>query len=306
MRVLREIARHGSFSAAARALSYTQSAVSQHVAALERETGARLVERTGRGVRLTQAGEVIVRHADAVLARLAEAEAELEALAGLRGGRLRLACFPTAGATIMPQAVATFRARHPGVELSLADAEPFESVPRLRAGELDLALVFEPNGITDDHDAGVQRQHLLDDPFFLALPAGHPAAGRGRVRLADLAGEPWINTPAWCHCSVIVLRACAAAGFEPHVAFESDDYLAVQGLVAAGLGVALIPELALATVREDIVIRPLGHAAPVRRIVAATSEGVYSSPATAAMLDVLAEVAGRIGAERPALPLAVA
>src|SRR5262249_45351952 len=162
------------------------------------------------------------------------------------------------------------------------------------------------NGITEEPQPGIDRRHLLDDPFFLALPAGHQAARRGRIRLADLAGDPWINTPGWCHCSVIVLRACAAAGFEPHVAFESDDYLAVQGLVAAGLGVALIPELALATVREDIVIRPLGPGTPVRRIVAATSETAYPSPATAAMLAGLADVAGRLAAERPALPLAVA
>src|SRR5262249_33217511 len=160
---------HGSFSAAARELSYTQSAVSQHVAALERETGARLVERTSRGVRLTQAGEVVVRHAEAGIARLTQAEARLDALAGPRGGRPPLACFPAAGATVMPLAVATFRERHPAVELSLADAEPFESVPRLRAGELDLALVFEPNGITEEPQPGIDRRHLLDDPFFLAL-----------------------------------------------------------------------------------------------------------------------------------------
>src|SRR5262249_1741329 len=154
------------------------------------------------------------------------AEAELEALAGLRGGRLRLACFPTAGATVMPLALATFRELHPGVELSLADPEPFQSVPRLRPVQPDLALAFQPNGIPEEPGPGGGGRPLLGAPSSVAPPAGHPLARRGRVRLADLAGDPWINTPGWCHCSVIVLRACAAAGFEPHVAFESDDYLA--------------------------------------------------------------------------------
>src|SRR5437764_3106028 len=144
MRVLREVATQRSFSAAAEKLGYTQSAVSQQIAALEREAGATLIERNPRGVRLTDAGEALVRHADKILARLAEAEAELEAIAGLRGGRLRLASFPTAGATLVPRAIREFSHRHPGVELSLTEAEPNESLPRLKAGELDLALVDDP------------------------------------------------------------------------------------------------------------------------------------------------------------------
>src|ERR687886_856200 len=142
MRVLREVAVRGSFSAAAEALSFTQSAVSQQIAALEREAGAVLVQRSARGVRLTEAGEALVRHTDAILARLAEAESELEAIAGLKGGRLRLAAFESAAATLMPLAIAAFRERHPGVELSMTLLEPEESIPQLRAGELDLAITF--------------------------------------------------------------------------------------------------------------------------------------------------------------------
>src|ERR687883_1308548 len=141
LRVLREVAARGSFSAAAEALGYTQSAVSQQIAALEREAGSTLIERNPRGLRLTDAGEALVRHADKILARLAEAEAELEAIAGLRGGRLRVATFPTAGATLVPHAIREFNQRHPQVELTLTDLEPHESVPLLRAGELDLILV---------------------------------------------------------------------------------------------------------------------------------------------------------------------
>src|SRR3954466_875009 len=163
MRVLREVARCGSFSAAAEALSFTQSAVSQQIAALERETGATLVERSVRGIRLTDAGRALVRHTEAILGRLAEAEAELEAIAGLRGGRLRIVSFESAGATLMPLAIATFRERHPAVELSMTLLEPEDSIPQLRAGELDLAITFAtPQG--PDADDSLHHQHLIDDP----------------------------------------------------------------------------------------------------------------------------------------------
>src|SRR3954464_16069680 len=142
LRVLREVAARGSFSAAADALHFTQSAVSQQIAALEREAGTQLVERNARGVRLTQAGEALVRHTDVILARLADAEAELEAIASLRGGRVRLAAFPTAAATIAPAAIGRFRERHPSVELSLVPAEPDEALEKLRAGEVDIGLLI--------------------------------------------------------------------------------------------------------------------------------------------------------------------
>src|ERR687884_39639 len=158
LRVLREVAARGSFSAAADALHFTQSAVSQQIAALEREAGMPLVERNARGVRLTHAGEVLIGHTDVILARLADAEAELEALAGLRGGRLRLASFPSAGATIMPEAIARFRARHPAVELTLEPCEPEPSLVRLRAGEVDLVLDITA-GFRPPRDDGIERVH---------------------------------------------------------------------------------------------------------------------------------------------------
>ena len=153
MRVLREVAQRGSFSAAAEALSFTQSAVSQQIAALEREAGTTLVERSVRGIRLTDAGRALVRHTEAILGRLAEAEAELEAIAGLRGGRLRMASFESAGATLMPLAIATFRERHPAVELSLSLAEPMDSLPKLKSGELEIALTFDPNDVAPSRAA---------------------------------------------------------------------------------------------------------------------------------------------------------
>jgi len=274
MRVLREVALRGSFSAAAESLSFTQSAVSQQIAALEREAGTTLVERSVRGIRLTDAGRALVRHTEAILGRLAEAEAELEAIAGLRGGRLRMASFESAGATLMPLAIATFRERHPAVELSLSLAEPMDALPKLKSGELEIALAPD-----------------------------HPLASKRNLRLADLAGDAWIEGTPNCACSAMLRRACERAGFSPRIAFESDDYAAIQGFVAAGVGVALIAELALTTVRDDIVIRSLGRETPIRRIHAAALAGGYRSPATTAMLEILTDVAGSYRTRRPDLAL---
>ncbi len=162
-----------------------------------------------------------------------------------RGGRLRTASFPTAGATLMPQAIAGFRASHPGVEVTLAEGEPEEIAPRLRAGEFDLVLLFEFDGVGERLGAGMRRFELFDDPLHLALPRDHPLADREELGLEDLREESWIQTSAASPCARHVVRSCHAAGFEPSVSFESDDYQTVQGLVAAGVGVAMIPELAL-------------------------------------------------------------
>jgi DNA-binding transcriptional LysR family regulator len=303
MRVLREVAARGSFSAAAEALSYTQSAVSQQIAALEREAGTQLVERSARGVRLTDAGRALVEHADVILARLADAEAELQAIAGLRGGRLRLCSFPSAGATLMPPAIARFRERHPGVQLSLEPAEPDDGVAKLAAGEADIALTIEASGLCSY--PGVDEVHLLDDPMYVALPEGHPLARKPNLHLADLADEAWmLGSTSTCPDTSIFLRSCQAEGFEPRVAFHSDDYPAIQGFVAAGMGVSFIPDLALVSVRDDIVIRSLGARAPVRRILAATLTDSFLSPAKGAMLDILVEVGREHAGRRRSLALA--
>jgi DNA-binding transcriptional LysR family regulator len=286
LRVLKEVAYRGSFSAAAEALSYTQSAVSQQIAALEAETGMTLLERHPRGVSLTAAGHTLVGHAEGILARLEAADAALAAIAGLRGGRLRMASFPTAGATLMPLAIAEFRAAYPEVELTLAEGEPEEIVPRLRAGELDLALLFEFPGEPTEEE-GLARVGLLEDPMYLALPREHRLAGKRRVRLQDLEQDAWVQTARSSPCARHVVRCCHAAGFEPTVSFESDDYQTVQGLVAAGVGVALIPELALSVVRDDIAVRALSPAPPLRQVIAATPAGPRLVPGAPAMLGVL-------------------
>ncbi len=287
LNVFREVVEHGSFSQAADALSYSQSAVSQAIATLEGELGVALIERRRGGVRPTAAGAALAAHVGGILARIETAESEIAAIAAGRGGRLRTASFPTAGATLMPQAIAAFRASHPGVEVTLAEGEPEQIALRLRAGEFDLVLLFEFEGVGERLGTGMRRFELFEDPLHLALAADHPLAGREELELADLATESWVQTSADSPCARHVVRSCHAAGFDPAVSFESDDYQTVQGLVAAGVGVAMIPELALSTVRDDITVRALHPASPVRKVFAATPRAAAATSAVATMLDVL-------------------
>jgi DNA-binding transcriptional LysR family regulator len=291
LKVLSEVLGRGSFSAAAEALSYTQSAVSQAVARLEAELGATLVVRDRRGVRPTAAGATLAEHAEAIFAQVEAAEADLAAVLGVRGGRLRVASFPSAGATLMPLAVATFRRRHPEVSLTLAEGEPEEIAPRLRAGEFDLALLFEFPGVRERAGVGLRSVALLEDPMHVALPADHALAVKPELTLADLRDEDWVQTSASSPCARHVVRSCLAAGYEPNATFESDDYETVQGLVAAGVGVALIPRLALTRVHPGIVVRALAPRSPARKVVAATMAGLGVAPAAKTMIGVLSDVA---------------
>ncbi len=290
MKVLREVAAQGSFSAAAEAMNFTQSAISQHVAALEREAGTRLVERNPRGVRLTDAGRALVCHADVILARIAAAEDELAAIAGLRGGRLRLASFQSAGATLVPRAVAAFHTRHPDVELGMVEAEPSESAALLRSGDIDLALVYDHEGVPGTIDPELDLTFLADDRYDAILPADHPLASRRKLSLSDLADVPWISSGRANGCRRITEHVCREAGFEPRVAFEADDTLATQALVAAGVGVTLMPRLALTAIHPQVVARALTGPL-VRRVWAARLENSYRSPAAEAMLQILGDVA---------------
>jgi molybdate transport repressor ModE-like protein len=301
LRVLREVAQHGSFSAAADALSYTQSAVSQQVAALERETGTTLLQRRAGGVRLTDAGRALVARADVILAQLADAERELAAIAGLRGGRVRLASFPSAGATLVTEAVSRFQRQHPEVELSLSEGEPDATVPALKRGDFDLAVVFdyEHRQAANILGEGLDRIHLLDDPMRVVLPANHPLARRKTVRLEQLADEAWVGGCGGGVCQAMVMHWCADAGFEPNIAFESDDHNVLIGLVAAGVGVALLPQLALRMGYPGAESRPVTGPPLVRRIYAATPADAYCSPATDAMIDVLKSIAGEFQGRTP-------
>jgi DNA-binding transcriptional LysR family regulator len=289
LRVMRAIAAEGSFTAAARSLGYTQPAISQMVRRLEQRTGTALVERSGRAVRLTEAGEVLSRHAVQVLAALDNAESEVAAIAGLQSGRVRLIAFPSSSATLVPRALASVKAAHPGVTVTFSEAEPPESLAALRAGLCDLAVAFTYDGTDagrgeDDLD-GLEVIDLLDDPVTVALPADHRLAGQDVVPLADLAGEQWI---AGCpRCRGHLLELADQAGFAPEVAFETEDYVAVLGLVAAGLGVALLPRMVLASVSHpDVRALPLEPRSS-RAVQVVTTSDLLRVPAVRATMDAL-------------------
>lgn len=297
LRVLNEVAKRGSFSAAAAALGYTQPAISRQVALLERETGAILLERGPGSVRLTDAGALLVDHAQAILSRLEDAEHDLRELMGLEAGRLKMSTLTSAAATIVPLAVTEFRRRLPGVELSVSMLEPPAVLPALRRGDVDLALC---------NDAGhlelpdIEAVRLFDEPMLIALPQGHPLGRRKRLHLSELADEAWmLATTENCPDAGRFMRACHSAGFDPQIAFQHDDYGAVLGFVAAGVGAAPVPEMIARTRRPGVHIVSLGGETITRTIVVSMPRG-YRPRAAQAMLEVLNEVAEewRAGTDR--------
>lgn len=332
LRVLRAVARSSSYSAAARELGCTQPAISQQMKALEKSVGTPLMVRSGRGMQPTEAGRALLRHANGILAGLTAAEEEVAAIAGLRAGRVRLVSFPTASSTLVPRAVAGLRAAHPGVQVSLVEAEPPESLAMLRGGECEVALAFRypdaqaaprpvaPAAALAAAGHGSRREAraeaaleaaasaagadwselvvrpLLEDPLVGLVPAGHPLAGRCEgepVQLAELAEEQWIAGCPQCRGHLVGL--CAREGFEPRIDFATDDYPAVVGLVAAGVGVAVLPALALESVRQSgVATVPLAPRA-ARQVVALTLPDLAGVPAVELMLDRLEAVAAGFG-----------
>jgi DNA-binding transcriptional LysR family regulator len=346
--VLREVAERGSISAAARTLHLSQPAVSRQVALLERESGAALLHRAARGVVLTDAGAALLEHAEPAFAHLAAAAAQLEAVAGLEAGRVRLSAFPSAGATFVTAAIGEFLRAHPGITVEYGQGTREENVRRLISGELDLAVVFrlddereprspapgpEPrwhglsaappdpgeqsshgvsaappgpgeqssHGLSAAPPAGAEpRWHglavtpLADDELCVLLPAGHPLASSEELPLAALAGEGWIagSQPA---ARRLLRRAGLAGGFEPRVASWSDDGRITQGLVAAGVGVALLPAIARGDVGEGLVWRRL-RPRIAREVAALTLPANRRPPAVAALLELLAERARALAA----------
>lgn len=295
LRVLREVARHGSLTGAATALSFTVSAVSQQIAVLEREAGARLLVRHARGARLTEAGRALVRHTDVILAELRAAETSLAAIANGEGGRLRLGSFTTANATLMPRAVSAFQQRFPKVEVDLVEIDRDEAMIAVAVRELDLALVYEFPVVPLEVPPSVELTPLLVDPLHVALPPDHPFAGRERLRLTDLAEERWIQGVHHGSTIDVLPRACRLAGFEPRIAFRTDDQMTVRGLVAAGLGVALAPSLTLPATPSGLAVRPLSEPSLTRTVSAATPAGQYRLPAATAMIEHLRRVAVDLG-----------
>ena len=287
--MLREVVTSHSFSAAADSLHLSQSAVSQQVAVLEREVGLPLLERTSNGPKLTSAGEALMEHGDAVICRLEEAERELAQIAGLEGGRLRLASFPTASATLMTRAISLFRQRFPKVELAFTEAETEDSYPALKRGDLDLAIVFDYPAFPLEFSRDVEAELILEEPMRVALPPGHPLAAAKSVRIEDLAEEDWLCGALPSSCRFQVINLCREAGFEPKISFQSEDYEVIKGFVAAGLGVSILPELAGGD--PGIALRSVRGTKPVRRLYATTRESGARPPAAEQMVGILRDVA---------------
>jgi len=293
MQVLRAVITSGSITAAARNLGYTPSAISQQLAVLEREAGTRLLERVGRGVQPTPAGVLLSEHAEKLSAELARAEAALTALKEGRTGRLAIRYFATAGATMVPYAVAALRRNHPEVWLDLKLVDPGDPLAEVEEGRADLAIVVYPRAVDPGH--GIELVPLLNDPYRAVLPRAHPLARKRVLDLADLADEPWVGVdPIPGACREILHGACASAGFHPNTVVESEDYASAQGFIAAGLGVGLVPELGLGTPHPGVVVRRVRNPQPSRHIHAAVSGRVAGSPAVQTFVEAMQEATANV------------
>ena len=291
LRILQAVAAHGSMNAAAATLNYTRAAVSQHIAHLEREIGTAVVVRHASGTRLTPAGEVLVRHADDLLARVAEAEDEVADIVGARRGRMRLGTFGSAIPSLVADALTRFGARHPAVDVTLITDEPGPLLRRLRSREIDCAVVCEVH--TDPlPDEGLRFRHLLDDPMALAIPATHEPDLGGKVKLSTLRSARWIQGPD-PYCMEVLKRMCRTAGFEPVVPFRTSGYAEALAMVAARHGVALVPGMASAAAGPEVALCETVPPAPVRRISAVLLDAGFRSAAAQAMVQALAETAQR-------------
>jgi len=298
LRVFVEVARRGSFTAAAATCGYTQSGVSRRIAALERATGGPLFDRRARGVRLTPAGDVLSAHATAALTAIEDAVAAVEDVRRGAGGRLRIGSFATADAVLVPEALAALRRAAPDVQTTVTEGLTRELVAWLRAGTLDVAVVSDYPADEVPAD-GIALDHLCDDPMMVALPPGHRLAGEAAVHLADLAGDPWIEAGRLAAEATTLHTAAARAGFAPRTDVTVPGWTAKQGFVAAGLGVTLVPRLAAGAMRGDVVVLPLRDEAAVRRVFVARAAGAPALPAADRFAALLRETAAALAGAPP-------
>ncbi len=288
MQVLRAVVTSGSVSEAAVNLGYTPSAISQQITSLQRSAGVALLEKAGRGVRATAAGRLLAEHAEEIMAKVAAAESALADLRAGRTGRLRVLFFATVGASVVPPAVAAFRARFPDVKLDLSLTEPNDPLSELIAGRCDMAIATVTR--TSPDTTGIRLTHLLDDPYRLVLPRGHRLARKRVIQMSELAEEQWVDGDSRDGpCQQAVLDAYAAAGFSPRVSVATEDYPTAQGFVAAGLGIALIPKLGLGSVHPGLVVRKVTNPEPVRNINVAVRDTLIGQPAAEGLVAALVE-----------------
>jgi DNA-binding transcriptional LysR family regulator len=289
LQVLQAVVAAGSMTAAAANLGYTPSAVSQQVAALERQAGDALLERVGRGVRPTPAGRLLTEHATIIGKQVAEAERALADLREGRTGRISIRYFATAGAALVPPALARLRQRFPHVNVDLGVTDTEDPLLEVANGRADVAIVVPP---WDRMAQGTRLVHLLDDPYRAVLPKRHPLAAKRVLALSDLADQPWIDAErAAGPCLNVILDACAAAGFSPNFVVQSDDYTTAQGFVAAGLGICLVPRMGLGSRHPAVVVRRIRGPEPTRSIYAITPETRLANPAVRSLLNALQDAA---------------
>jgi molybdate transport repressor ModE-like protein len=294
LRVLRALADRGTVAAAADALHLTPSAVSQQLAALEREVGQPVVERRGRGLVLTGAGEILLEHAHALFAQLERAEADVAAHGRGELGAVVVGAFPTALAAVAAPAVEALAGSHPGLRVTLLDVESPHCFAALADERIDLAISMESASAPPPDDPRFARRPLLDDPLDAALPTGHPLGARSAIALAALAGETWVGPSAGTSCLEVTLAGCATAGFTPRLTHRTNDFTTLMTFVAAGLGVALVPRLAQGQILDGVALVPLRGEPPARRVFAATRRGGEARPIVAALLDALVGAAQRV------------
>jgi DNA-binding transcriptional LysR family regulator len=289
LQVLHSVVDNGSITGAANTLGFTVSSVSQQMSALERQLDVVLFEKSGRGIRPTAAALLLAEHASVILAAVADAEQALDDLRSGRKGRLHVVSFPSAGDSLLPPAMAELRGRQPGVLVEASVDEAEGALARLRAGRADLVVVVEPFGAGGAPDDGLVWRHLLDDPYRLLLPKGHRLARRRVVDLAELAGDDWVSTLGAGHDYVreATLAACRRAGFTPRIVAQADEFPATQGYVAAGLGVALVPVLALGALHDGVVVRRMLEDVAPRHVWAATRPTAAELAPVSAMLRAL-------------------
>ncbi|GGU61446.1 LysR family transcriptional regulator [Streptomyces albospinus] len=296
LHILRALADHRTVTAAAAALYLTPSAVSQQLAALEQETGHRLVERGARGVRLTAAGDILLGHANAVLAQLERAESELAAYEAGEAGTVTVAAFATGIGLVLAPAITELARSAPGIRVRVQDAEGDASLLMVLDRQVDVAVAVEYRGAPGEDDPRLTRVPLYAEPFDAVLSPGHPLAGAERVPLADLAKDPWIGPYSGNPCHDVVVLACEYAGFEPRLEHSSDDFRAVVALASAGAGVALVPRSALRGMDlTEAVVRPVDGVAPTRRVFAAVRRGAEDHPLLRPVLTALRTAAAAQG-----------